>query len=43
MLNITLPSSLGFAVLQDDYGGYYRKKNSHTCIDALEIQSSKSR
>jgi hypothetical protein len=43
MLNITLPGSPGIVVFQDHDRGHYKKKNSHTCNDAMKIQTSKSR
>jgi hypothetical protein len=40
MFNTALP---GIEVYQDHYGGHNKKKNGHTCNDAIEIQTTKSR
>jgi hypothetical protein len=45
VLGVCLMSSWfpSIAVYQDHYGGHYRKENSCTCNDAIEIQTSRSR
>jgi hypothetical protein len=43
MLNIALSGSPVAVVYQDYYRGHYRKKNSHTCNDTMEIQTPRSR
>jgi hypothetical protein len=41
MHNTSLLSSLGYTIYYVHYRGYYRKKNSYTCNDAMEIQTFK--
>jgi hypothetical protein len=41
MINIALPGSPGAGICQDYYGDYYRKENSLTYNDVVEIQTPK--
>jgi hypothetical protein len=37
-----VPIARPLVVYQDHHGGHYRKKNSHPCNDATEIQTPRS-
>jgi hypothetical protein len=43
MFITALPVSPGAAVYQNYYKGHYKKKNSHTCNDAMKIQTPRLR